>query len=226
MTTITLFGHPESGHSYKVKLALEVAGLTHRYEVIDINQPHGERPEPFRSLSLYEEVPVILIDETPYAQSNAILCVIAEHTRRFGGETRERMARSRQWLFWESNRLGMSLPHLRFARYFQPAAYPPGLLDWLEQRYNKDIERLAKEFNDGRRFVLDDQPSIADFSLCGYLFWADQAQVEIPVPVKAWLGRIRQLPGWGAPYTLLAPSSKNDLDSLSTHEAIRKKADA
>lgn len=36
----TLFGHPESGHSYKVKLALEVAQIPHHYQVIDIGLPH------------------------------------------------------------------------------------------------------------------------------------------------------------------------------------------
>lgn len=36
----TLFGHPESGRSYKVKLALEVAQIPIHYQVIDIGLPH------------------------------------------------------------------------------------------------------------------------------------------------------------------------------------------
>lgn len=204
----TLFGHPESGHSYKVKLALEVAQIPHHYQVIDIGLPHQARPEPFRSLAKFGEVPLLLHQGQAYVQSNAILLFLAEQTGRFGGESSARLARAREWLFWEANRLGLSLPHLRFARRFDALAYPAGSLVWFERRYDADIERLAYELRDGRRFVLDDEPSIADFSLCGYLYWADQAQVAVPPTVAAWLANISQLPGWATPYTLLARSAE------------------
>lgn len=200
----TLFGHPESGHSYKVKLTLQVAQIPHQYHVIDIGLPRQARPEPFRSLAKFGEVPLLLHQGQAYVQSNAILLFLAEQTGRFGGESAGRLARAREWLFWEANRLGMSLPHLRFARRFNAQAYPEGSLTWFEQRYTADIERLAQEFSDGRHFVLDDEPSIADFSLCGYLYWADQAKVTVPPTVVAWLARVSQLPGWAEPYTLLA----------------------
>ncbi|MEJ8849082.1 glutathione S-transferase family protein [Variovorax rhizosphaerae] len=199
-----LYGHPESGHSYKVKLALEVAGIPHDYEVVDISGPHLERPEPFRSLARYGEVPVLVYRQQAYVQSNAILLLLAAQTHRFGGEDTVRLARAQEWLFWEANRLGLSLAHLRFARRFDALSYPEGSLVWFERRYEHDIRRLEQEFSDGRRFILDDAPSIADFSLCGYLYWADQAQVEVPPGVAAWLERISQLPGWGPPDTLLA----------------------
>jgi len=32
-----LFGHPDSGHAYKVKFLLEHAGIPHDYEVVDIS---------------------------------------------------------------------------------------------------------------------------------------------------------------------------------------------
>ena len=48
-------------------------------------------------------------------------------------------------------------------------------------------------------------PTIADLSCAGYLFWADQAEVDLePWPAMVdWLGRIRSLPRWQAPYDLL-----------------------
>jgi glutathione S-transferase len=200
----TMFGNPESGHSYKVKLALQVAQIPHHYHVIDLDLPRQARPEPFRSLAKFGEVPLLLHQGQAYVQSNAILLFLAAQTGRFGGESADRLARAREWLFWEANRLGLSLSHLRFARRFDAQAYPEGSLTWIEQRYMADIERLAQEFSDGRHFILDDEPSIADFSLCGYLYWADQAKVTVPPTVTAWLARVSQLPGWAEPYTLLA----------------------
>jgi len=202
--SFTFFGHPESGHSYKVKLMLAVCDLAYDYRIIDIWQPHHERPEPFRSLAKFQEVPLLLHKNQVYVQSDAILCFLAEYTGQFGGEDQDRMNRVREWLFWEANRLGLCLPHLRYARHFAPQEYPEGSLDWLQQRYETDIARLNTEFADGRSFILDDKPTIADFAICGYLFWADQAKVSIPGHVSLWLERLSRLPGWQEPYKLLA----------------------
>jgi glutathione S-transferase len=199
----TLYANPESGHSYKVKLMLELAGIPHDFHLVDLSLARALRPEPFRSLSPFGEVPLLLHKDQVLAQSNAILHYLALHTGRGGAETPKRLSQALQWLFWEANRLGLSLPNLRFAMKFDAAAYPEGVLAWLKARFALDIQRLADEFKDGRRFVLDDEPSIADFSLCAYLFWADQAQVTLPTEVAAWLERIRLLPGWQAPYALM-----------------------
>lgn len=201
----TVYSHPESGHSYKVKLTLDVAQIPHHTVTIDISLPHQERPEPFRSLAPFGEVPVLVHRGTPLVQSNAILLYLAQYTQRFGAESSSRMQQVREWLFWESNRLGLSLPHLRFAQRFTPQAYPEGTLQWLRNRFDMDIARLAKELADGRRFILDDTPCVADFSLCGYLFWADQAALRLTTSVENWLQNIRALPGWTAPFDGLKP---------------------
>ena len=201
---ITLYGNRESGHSYKVRLALVLGQIAHSYVPIDIFVPHTDRPEPFRSLARFGEVPLLTHQGQAYAQSDAILCWLAEHTGRLGGESPERMARVREWLFWEANRIGLCLPHLRYARRFAPDDYPAGALDWLQQRFERDIAVLDAALAQGHAFILDDTPCVADFALCGYLFWADQASLAVPPHVGAWLERIRNLPHWKAPYELLA----------------------
>ena len=54
-------------------------------------------------------------------------------------------------------------------------------------------------------FVTGAPPTIADFSLCGYLFWPDEFGVswsDYP-HIGAWLERIQALPGWVHPYELM-----------------------
>lgn len=198
-----LYGNRESGHSYKIKLLLTVAGVPHSYTEIDLMQPREARPEPFRSLTKFGEVPLLVHGEQTLVQSDSILYYLANHLKAFGGESPERLDRSREWLFWESNRIAMSLPHIRFARKFAPEQYSEGALQWLKQRYESDIARLEQEFADGRRFILGDDASIADFALCGYMFWPEQAGVEFPAQVNRWLDNIRALPGWKHPYELM-----------------------
>jgi glutathione S-transferase len=205
---LTLYGNRNSGHSYKVALALNLLGLPWRHIAVDIGTPRAERPEPFRSFARYGEVPVLETPAGARVQSDAILCWLAETTGMLGGESADRMARVREWLFWEANRLGLSLPHLRYARRFAPQDYNPGVLQWLRTRYDADIARLADEFADGRAFVLGDAPTMADCALCGYLFWADEADVPVPAAVQGWLTRIRSLPGWRAPDDLLSDAER------------------
>ncbi|WP_230427300.1 glutathione S-transferase family protein [Collimonas humicola] len=202
---ITFYGNADSGHAYKVGLMLAVSGVAHAYQSIDIGQPRHLRPEPFRSLAKFGEVPLLVHNGVPYIQSDAILMHLAEHTGGFGAESPLRMARVREWLFWEANRLGMCLPQLRAARSVAPQDYPAGAVDWLQSRFDIDIAKLETELADGRAFIIDDQPTIADFSLCGYLFWADAAEVVPPPRVAAWLQRISRLPNWQSPESLLTP---------------------
>ena len=59
---------------------------------------------------------------------------------------------------------------------------------------------------DGRGWILGGEaPSVADFSLCGYLVHAGEAKVDVPATiVNAWLDRLRALPAWRHPYDMLA----------------------
>lgn len=194
-----LYGNVQSGHSYKVRLMLAVAGLPHSYEEVNLALPRDERPEPFRSLSKFGEVPLLVDGGQPYVQSNAILLHLAEHTGRLGGESPARLAMVREWLFWEANRIGFSLPNLRYGLHFTPGGLAPDVEAMLRARVAADIARLDDEFSDGRAFILGERPSVADFSLCGYLFWPEQARVAVPAHVQAWLDRIAALPGWRHP---------------------------
>jgi glutathione S-transferase len=198
MDRIKLFGNRESGHAYKVRLMLNLAQLPHEFEEVDLDLPRGQRPEPFRSLAKYGEVPLLLHNERPYVQSNAILLHLAAHSGALDGDAPATTERVREWLFWEANRIGFSLPNLRYC--LRVSGGDPAVLAMLRQRYEADVARLERELADGRPFILGNSPTVADVSLCGYLFWADQAQVAVPPGVASWLERIAALPGWRHPY--------------------------
>ena len=197
--TLTLYGSLQSGHAFKVRLALSIAGLAHDYHEIDIDSPRESRPEGFRKAARFGEVPTLVADGNAMVQSDAILCWLAEETGRFGGETRQRLQRVREWLFWEANRIGMCLPQLRWGRAIEPGSIAPDALAFLQARYDLDVARLDRELSDGRGFIVDDEPTVADFSLCGYLVFADEAKVMVPAHVRGWLDRLKSLPGWRDP---------------------------
>lgn len=205
-----LHGHPESGHAYKVRLYLALSGIEHDYEVVDIGLPRDARPVAFREASRFGEVPCLIDAGQARVQSNAILLHLQDaygpaiDTTDDAGLDAGRRALVTEWLFWEANKIGLCLPQLRSARHFNDTSYNPGALEWLQARYDSDVARMADELADGRAFILGDELSVADCSLCGYLYFADQARVVVPDAVAAWLERIAALPGWAHPYELMA----------------------
>ena len=201
-----LYCNRESGHSYKVALALRLMGVPYEQRPVDLNLPRAERGADFRAAALFGEVPVY-VDEDGLAvcQSNAILDTIARRYAKLDGRTPALRTRVREWLAWEANRLAMSFPHLRYSRRFTRA--DPVLEAWWSGRMRADFDCLDAHLRE-RTFVVGEAATIADISCCGYLFWTDQAGVDLaPWPaIGAWLDRIRSLPGWLAPYDLLAAS--------------------
>lgn len=203
---ITLYGNRESGHSYKVALALTLMGVPFEQHAVDLNLPRDERAGDFRRVSLFGEVPTF-VDEDGLAicQSNAILDHLARRYRKLDGATPAAQTRVREWLAWEGNRLAMSFPHLRYSRRFTRA--DPVLEAWWTGRMQADFDCLDQHLRQ-QAFIVGDAISIADVSCCGYLFWTDQVDVDLaPWPaIAAWLDRIRSQPGWRAPYDLLSAS--------------------
>lgn len=199
-----LFGHPESGHAFKVRFFLCAAGIEHQYEKIDIFQPRELRPPEFQSVARFGEVPVLLDDERVIVQSNAILLHLAQQSGRWGGESAQRQIQCAEWLVWEANKIGMCLPQLRSRLRFGSDEALDGAFAWLSARYEHDVKILDDALVDGRLWILDgDSPTIADFSLCGYLFYASEAKVTVPRNVQAWLDRLAGLEGFQPPAILL-----------------------
>lgn len=194
-----LYGHFLSGHSYKVALFLSLSGIEYTYRLVDISRPRPERPDEFRAVSAYGEVPVFIDGPTTICQSDAILTYIAEHVPDVTTADPRQRWTDLQWLFWEANRIGFSVSNLRFALRFKsdPDADEVALL---RTRAIADLDRLQNELTD-KPYLTRDTPSIADIACCGYLYWLNEAQLDVSnwPKIEQWLDRIAQQPGWFHP---------------------------
>lgn len=134
-----LYGSLQSGHSYKVRMALLLWNLPHDYRSIDLSVPAAERDPEWRRASRFGEVPVLICSGRALCQSNAILLHLARTHGILGWERDPELVG--EWLFWEANRIGLSLPNYRsfaFSRH-RPnsrcsigcaAASTPIFIDW------------------------------------------------------------------------------------------------
>ena len=203
MSNLILYGNRHSGHSYKVRLALVLGDVSHEYRHVDLATPRAARPEEFRAASRWDEVPALLVDGVPLVQSNAILQWLAESEGVLAGRPGDRQG-IREWLSWEANRIGFSLPNLRFARQFEPQ--PPAVLDWLAARCLRDLDVLNAQLAQ-HDYLLASGLTIADLSASAYLWWAADAGIDVQgwPHVAAWLARLAAQPGWQHPDSLMAP---------------------
>jgi len=165
-----------------------------------------KRSEEFQAAATFGEVPLLTDAGVAYVQSNAILLHLARQESGWGAETLNRQKLCEQWLLWEANKIGMCLPQIRsFERFEKDNKILEDAMPWLKARYAHDVGLLNSVFRSSQPWILEgDAPTIADFSLCAYLQFADEAKLPVPQHVSAWLTRLANLPGWQHPYQLLA----------------------
>jgi len=200
--TIVLYGSTQSGHSYKPRLYMLLAGIEHDYQHIDIFTPHGERPEAFRKVAAFGEVPVLVHNGQVMAQSNAILLHLMRHFGKFSGSSETQLDEITTWLFWEANRSGRSYPNHRYFHKF--ATCDAGLLNWFDQTVRADLDRLNDELSE-KEFLLGEFTA-ADIYCAAYLLYDDNPAIKISEwsNVQHWLNRVKALSGWKYPAEALA----------------------
>jgi len=204
--TPILYAHPASGFSYKPALAMGLMHLPYELRVVDIRRPRQERPAEFRDISTFGEVPVLLIDGLAISQSNVILEYLARRESRLHEGDESQRIRVREWLSWEANRIGLNLAHARAAR--TNGGYDPAVRAWYDGRTRADLDHLDAVLAK-RNFLVGDLVTIADIACVGYLYWADQAEIDIAhwPSVQAWLGRIAGLQGFRLPAAVFSGSA-------------------
>lgn len=193
-----LYGSDQSGHSYKIRLFLTLAQIDHEYIWVDLAKARKDRPADFMAASKHGEVPVLIDGENIICQSNTILQHLADKFNLYNGNYEVS-----EWLSWEANRIGFSLPNYRFARIWQKP--PQEIMDYLLSRLKFDLKLLNKHLAD-KNYLVGDSLTIADLSNVAYMYWLDDVGIEVcDYPhLENWINHITALPHYQTPVTLMA----------------------
>jgi glutathione S-transferase len=109
-----------------------------------------------------------------------------------------------RWIMFDNHKFTSYLATYRFLHAF--AKSDPPVVAFLLARVKAAIAIVEKHLGT-QPFIAGNEPTIADISMCGYLFYPKEEfgfdiAAENPNMV-AWLDRIRALPGWVHPYELM-----------------------
>ena len=202
MAEYTLHCFAQSGNAYKAALTLELAGADWEPRFVDYFNGETRTPE-YRAINVMGEVPVLLHRGRTLAQSGVILDYLAESTGAFAAADADERREILRWLLWDNHKLTSYTATYRFLRTFTKDP-DPAVMKVFRTRAEAAWGVLAAHLAD-RRYVLGDRLTIADLSLCGYLFWPEEIGVdwnEHP-PIRDWLARIQSEPRWAHPYDLM-----------------------
>ena len=199
-----LYGFGESGNAFKVALALRAMEIDWTFRPVDFFGGETRTPA-FRALNSMGEVPVLLDGDTVLTQSAVILDYLSSKTGRFGGQRAAERREVLRWMFWDNQKLTGTIAPLRFLLNFLPAEKRvPEVIDFLRGRARAAAQVLEGHL-EGRTWIVGTAPTIADFSLAGYLYYAEDKGMERAdwPAIDAWLERLAQVPGWAHPYDVM-----------------------
>lgn len=203
MAEYQLYGFAQSGNAYKVALCLELAGADWGVRFVDFFNGETRTPAYRENVNVMGEVPVLEHKGQRMSQSGVILDYLSEQFGKFGWRDNPERRDILRWLLWDNHKLSSYSATYRFLRVLAPNP-------------NKDVmEEFGKRAAScwkildahlaGKTHVVGDRMTIADISMCGYLFFDDELGVDWnQYPnVRDWLGRIRSETGWKQAYEIL-----------------------
>ena len=203
---IRLHGFSQSGNTFKVAFMLRALGVAWQPVFVDFMGGATRTPAFREQVNPMGEVPVLDDAGVRLTQSGVILTYLAQKHGAFGGTDEAQRLEVLRWLLFDNHKLTSYFASYRFMKSFGPAEPDPAVMAWLRGRLDGAFgvldEHLAR-----RRFTVGDAPTIADFSICGYLFYpVEESGYDVAGSfphVAAWLDRLRALPGWASPYDVL-----------------------
>ncbi len=206
MPEYQLYCFAQSGNAYRAALMLNLIGAD--WEPIFVDFFNGEtRTAEYRStINEMGEAPVLVHGTKKLSQSGVILFYLAQHWGKFLPSGEDERLEALRWIIFDNQKLNGSLAPYRYLYSLAKPRGDPAVLAFLKGRADSALGILDKRLA-GRPYLLGAEPTIADLSLVGYLYYPpEEFGFDIAAEygnIAAWLGRIKALPGWAHPYDLM-----------------------
>ena len=197
-----LYCFAQSGNAYKAALMLNLCAAKWSPRFVDYFNREVDTPE-YRSTNEMGEVPVLEHNGKRLSQSGVILDYLAGEFRLFNAENEDERREILRWILFDNHKLTSYTATLRFLRTFTEST-DPAVLEFLTVRSNSALKVLNGHLEE-QQFAIGARPTIADISMCGYLYFTDELGVDLgryPAVVR-WLEDIKTLDGWVHPYELM-----------------------
>ena len=201
-----LHAFAQSGNAYKVAVLLQAL----RQPWTPVHMPFADfvggipRSDAWRrDVNEMGEIPILEVDGRKLTQSAAIMLFLAERHGAYGGRDADERQEVLRWMFFDNHKFTSYFASWRFSKAFAPVAPDPALEKWLRGRIDNAFGIVERHLAN-REYVVGSQPTVADISMGGYMFYPpEESGYDIAKQYPAigrWAKRLEQLPGWKPPY--------------------------
>lgn len=194
-----LYTFPPSPNSVKVLAVIHHLQLPVEIEMVDLTKGESNTPE-FKALNPNGKIPTLVDGDFTIWESQAIMRYLAEkHKSDLIPSDLQQRAKMDQWLSWHTAHFGPAVGAVVWERV-APRFFEGYQTD--EHALSKgltNLERFAPVLDAhlaGRKFVVGDQPTLADLALASPLIHIEMAQVPVTQykNLMEWYGRVLALP--------------------------------
>lgn len=194
----------ESGNSYKAALMLELTGCDWKPLWVPFFEGATRKPEWREGLNLMGEAPVLVHGSRVLTQSGVILDYLTEVTGKFGGRDADEKREIWRWILFDNHKFTSYFSTLRFMVAMKKMPESP-VTSFLRGRVVDAYKVVEKQLS-VTDWLVGDRPTIADFSLAGYVFYDEDVGLDrwdLFPAIDAWRRRLQALPGWKGPWELM-----------------------
>ena len=149
------------------------------------------------------EVPVLEHRGLRLSQSGVILDYLATRLGKFGPTDEDERREILRWLLFDNHKFTSYTATYRYLRTFAADADAAVIAEFGKRA--RTAWGILDAHLQGRRYVAADRLTIADLSLCGYVFFPEEIGVDWDryPHIRDWIDRLRSEPGWKHPYQLM-----------------------
>ena len=196
----------QSGNSYKAALYLSCAGLDWEPVFVDFFKGMTRDAKWREGVNEMGEAPVLEHGARKITQSGAILTYLADTTGKFAPANADERLEALRWLLFDNHKFTSYLATYRFLKALSPQAPDPAVMAFLKGRF-EGAAAIVDQHLARSQFMAGDKPTIADFSVAGYVYYPVEEHgydwAKTHPNLAAWTERLRALPGWKNPYALM-----------------------
>ena len=175
-------------------------------EFVHVDLARGEHQTPeYAAINPNRKVPVLDIGGRMLWESNAIMCYLAHFAGSDLWPTGERQIEVMRWLSWDAQHFTRHAGALYFQPLIKPAIGLGGPDPKAVEEATGFFRRFAAVLNDhmrGRKFLLGDTLTIADFAAGVTLPYAHAAHIPVAEfsEIERWHARLNEFPAWREPF--------------------------
>jgi glutathione S-transferase len=208
MPDYQLYCFAQSGNAYRAALMLNLIGAKWKPVWVDFFAGGVQRTPQFRTdINEMGEVPVLVVDgKKRLTQSSVILTYLARQSGQYLPRGEDEELEALRWIVFDNQKTNGFLGPYRFLKNWAKPAPDQAVFSFLKGRIDGNLAIVNKRLEKAP-FLLGDRPTIADISMCAYLFYPPEEygfdiRKDHPA-ISAFLDRLMKLPGWAHPYDLM-----------------------